>query len=74
LVEIESLGLKLGPWEGTFEQQTGTWLRFWDLDGELLLTGDEKAEAERHKAEAERQKADLLAAKLRELGVDPDAL
>ena len=33
-----------------------------------------KAEAERRKAEAERQKALKLAAKLRELGLDPDAL
>jgi Uma2 family endonuclease len=33
-----------------------------------------RAEAERQRAEAERQKAEKLAAKLRELGVDPDAV
>jgi hypothetical protein len=33
-----------------------------------------KAEAERQKAEAERQKAAKLAARLRELGVDPDTV
>lgn len=33
----------------------------------------QKAEAERQKAEAERQRAERLAARLRELGVDPDA-
>ena len=33
----------------------------------------QKAEAERQKAEAERQRAEALAAKLRALGIDPDA-
>lgn len=52
--------------------------------GERFLTMDELAQlhrqtrqqidAERQRAEAERQRADALAAKLRELGVDPDAL
>ena len=34
----------------------------------------EQADVERQKAELERQKANRLAAKLRELGLDPDAL
>ncbi|MHC5830119.1 MAG: hypothetical protein ACYT04_82865, partial [Nostoc sp.] len=33
----------------------------------------QRAEQERQRAEQERQRADILAAKLRELGVDPDA-
>ena len=32
----------------------------------------QRAEAERQRAEAERQRADRLAARLRELGVDPE--
>jgi hypothetical protein len=36
------------------------WLRWWDAAGNLLLTGDERA--------------DRLAAKLREMGGDPDAV
>jgi hypothetical protein len=34
----------------------------------------QRAEQERQKAEQERQKAAMLAAKLRELGIDPDAI
>jgi uncharacterized membrane protein len=47
----------------------------------LLLTGEERAEAERQRAEAERQRAETaeqenarLREQLRALGVDPDAL
>lgn len=87
-VDLEPLGLRLGTWHGVFEQQEGLWLRFFDASDQLLPTGDEKAEAERGKAEAERKKAEAergradaeraraeaLAQKLRELGVDPEAL
>jgi Uma2 family endonuclease len=34
----------------------------------------QRAEAERQRAETERRKADLLAARLREMGVDPDSI
>jgi uncharacterized membrane protein len=47
----------------------------------LLLWSSEQAQherllaqQERQRAEQERQRADVLAAKLRELGVDPDRL
>jgi hypothetical protein len=40
----------------------------------LLLSGDERAEQEKQRAEQEKQRADRLAAKLRELGCDPDAV
>ncbi|MBL8866357.1 MAG: Uma2 family endonuclease [Planctomycetia bacterium] len=36
-------------------------------------TEKQRAEAERQRAEAEKQRADFLAARLRQLGVDPDA-
>ncbi|MBF2047948.1 MAG: hypothetical protein IGS54_11395 [Elainella sp. C42_A2020_010] len=39
---------------------------------ELLPTDKELAEQERQRAEEERQRADRLAAKLRELGIDPN--
>jgi hypothetical protein len=48
---------------------------------ELLLTAEERAEQhrqevarERRRADNERQRAERLAARLRELGVDPDQL
>jgi hypothetical protein len=50
------------------------WLRWWDSQGNLLLWSSEQAQQERQRAQQERQRADLLAAKLRELGVDPDRL
>jgi Uma2 family endonuclease len=53
-------------------------LRFFNEAGQLIPTPEEAAEAaevmvieERQRAEAERQRAEKLAAKLRELGIDP---
>lgn len=78
---IPQLELFLGIWYGERLRQTTNWLRWWDVDGNLLLWSAEqaeqerqRAEQERQRAEQERQRAELLAAKLRELGVDPDAL
>ncbi|KPQ34044.1 MAG: hypothetical protein HLUCCO16_17710 [Phormidium sp. OSCR] len=48
------------------------WLRWWDSQGNLLLHGEERAEQEHQRAEQEHQRAERLAARLRELGVDPD--
>jgi len=48
------------------------WLRWWDNLGNLLLWSSEQAEQERPRADQESQRAERLAAKLRELGVDPD--
>lgn len=48
------------------------WLRWWDLQGNLLLTGEERAEQESQRAEQERQRADRLTAQLRSLGVEPE--
>ncbi|MEZ2276461.1 MAG: Uma2 family endonuclease [Microcoleus sp.] len=81
----ESLGLWLGIWEGQIENSQGTWLRFFDNDGNLVLMGDEaetqRAELERQQKEEaiqqleiEKQQKERLAAKLRELGIDPDEI
>jgi hypothetical protein len=68
------LGIELGIWNGEYFNQTLPWLRWWDQDGNLLLAGDERAEQERERAERETRRAEQLAAKLRELGVDPNQL
>jgi hypothetical protein len=80
-VRIPELDLSLGIWSGERLGQTINWLRWWDSQGNLLLWSSEQAQherllaqQERQRAEQERQRADLLAAKLRELGVDPDRL
>lgn len=69
---FESLGLGLVEWHGTFETMNERWLRWRLADGSLVLTGAERAEAERARAEAASARADALAAKLRALGIDPD--
>jgi hypothetical protein len=57
----------LGIWQGSYMNQNLPWLRWWDSEGNLLLIGDERAKKE-------TQRADRMAAKLRELGIDPDEL
>ncbi|NET67540.1 MAG: Uma2 family endonuclease [Moorea sp. SIO1G6] len=55
---IEPLGIELGLWQGTYQNQNQLWLRWWDNQGNLLLIGNERAEVERaraQKAEQERQ-------------------
>ena len=86
-VWIAPLGLALGVWQGTRENRTGYWLRWWNSQGELLPWGKEQVEQEhqlveqerqlveqeRQRAEQERQRADRLAAQLRAAGIDPEA-
>ena len=55
---IEPLGVELGVWQGSYQNQTQRWLRWWDSEGNLLLTGSERAELEQHRAEQERQRAE----------------
>ncbi|MGC9505293.1 Uma2 family endonuclease [Baaleninema sp.] len=78
---IPEADLGLTQWEGTFEGSRTTWLRWCDRDGQILLTGDEKADRERRRAdrehqraEQEHQRAERLARLLRERGIDPDTL
>jgi Uma2 family endonuclease len=71
---IAQLGLELGIWHGMFIGGNLPWLRWWDADGNLLLTGHERAEQELQRALQEKQYAERLAARLRELGVDPKSV
>lgn len=73
-MRIPELDLWLGIWSGERLGQTINWLRWWDEAGNLLLWSSEQAQQERLRAEQERLRAEVLAAKLRELGVDPDRL
>ncbi|MGF1538385.1 MAG: Uma2 family endonuclease [Elainellaceae cyanobacterium] len=66
------LQLFLGVYDGK--------LRFFTPEGDLVPTPEEAAQAaseqletERQRSETERQRAERLAAKLRELGIDPEA-
>ncbi len=62
---IPELGVELGIWQGEYMNQALPWLRWWDNAGNLLLTGEERADRE-------MDRADRLAAKLRELGINPE--
>ena len=69
---ITPLGVELGLWQGVYQNVERPWLRWWDAEGNLLLTGEERvliaeeviaeerqrAEAERQRAETERQRAE----------------
>jgi Uma2 family endonuclease len=62
---FESVGLGLIEWEGVFEGTGGQWLRWCTRDARVVPTGAERAET----AEARAQR---LAARLQELGIDPN--
>ena len=75
------MNLFLGVWQGKKAEMTTGWLRWWDKDGNLLLWGQESLDLERQrlaeekeKTEQEKQRAEKLASKLRNLGINPDAL
>jgi Uma2 family endonuclease len=79
----ETFELWVGVWNGTVEDDSNTWLRFYDKAGNVVLLPEEaqrqradaeqqRADAEQQRADAEQQRAERLAAKLRELGEDPD--
>lgn len=84
---MPALGIGLRTWHGAYEGMEDEWLRWCDIDGTLLPTGAELAAEERVRAAAARQRAEQaeeraeqaesraerLAAKLRALGVDPEA-
>ena len=68
-------------WEGDNEGVTTTWLRWADAEGHILPTRCEMAqqaqqEAQQAKLEAQQAQTEKqkLAAKLRAMGIDPEAL
>jgi hypothetical protein len=55
---ISPLGVELGIWQGYYQNLELPWLRWWDAQGNLLLTGQERAER--------------LSAQLRAAGIEPE--
>jgi Uma2 family endonuclease len=55
---IVLLGVELGLWQGSYQNQEMLWLRWWDEEGNLLLIGDERAELERLRGEKQREIAE----------------
>jgi hypothetical protein len=59
-------------WEGTRENLTSKWLRWWDEQGNLLLWSSELVEQKQQEIEQQKQRADKLAAQLKALGIEPE--
>ncbi len=55
---LRNIGLGLTLWSGKFENTSDEWLRWCDLDGNLLLTGEELAIQEKKLARKERVRAE----------------
>jgi Uma2 family endonuclease len=64
---ISEWSVSLGVWQGTYRGIERLWLRWFDVQGKLMPTPEESV-----KAAGER--ADRLAQRLREMGIDPDAV
>jgi hypothetical protein len=72
---IAPMGVELGIWQGFYLNAELPWLRWWDAQGNLLLTGEERAEVERQKRERIVDKLRSLSAEqLNALGIDPEML
>ncbi|MEM7554139.1 MAG: Uma2 family endonuclease [Cyanobacteria bacterium P01_A01_bin.84] len=78
---FNEIHLILGVWQGCYQNVQGLWLRWYHSNGDLILTAAERvkqehtrAEQEHIRAEQERARAERLAAKLRDLGIDPSQL
>jgi Uma2 family endonuclease len=69
---IEPLGVELGIWQGRYKNVELPWLRWWDSQGNLLLTGEERAEQERQRAERAEGENARLREQLRALGIEPE--
>jgi Uma2 family endonuclease len=71
---IPEIQLFIGVWAGERLTQNMNWLRWWHPPGDLLLWPTEKTLLAQQQAEVAQQRSEALAAKLRELGVDPDQI
>ena len=79
---LDRIGVGLTLWRGEFEENiTRVWLRWCDIDGNVILTGaeqarlsDRRAENSDRRADNAEAKAQRLADRLRELGLNPDEL
>ncbi|MEB3340680.1 Uma2 family endonuclease [Okeania sp.] len=76
---LEKVGLGLTLWSGKFEGKEDVWLRWCDVEGNVIPTGAERAEQEKREkelalqqVEEEKQKVAQLEARLRALGIEPN--
>ncbi|MEQ8535855.1 MAG: Uma2 family endonuclease [Coleofasciculus sp. D1-CHI-01] len=70
-VWIPELDLGLGLWQGEFQGIERLWLRWYDAQGNWILT---ETEQERQRAETAETQLQSLLERLRESGIDPNTL
>ena len=64
---IPGVNLFLGVWEGTQQQRTGYWLRWWDGDGKMLLWWSEKSALDRQQLEQQQEQLEQQQQRIDEL-------
>ncbi|MCF4969462.1 Uma2 family endonuclease [Nostoc sp. CMAA1605] len=64
---LPEIGLGIGIEQGTYLGITREWMYWYNQEGQRLLTPEEQAQQA-------QQRAELLAERLRSLGIDPDSL
>ncbi len=67
---FDGLKLGLGLWHGEFDGITRSWLRWYDDQGNWLLTDWERAEQEQQRAEQEQQRAEQAESQLRQTALN----
>ncbi len=59
LVPIDPMGVELGIWRGWYGNLELPWFRWWDAQGNLLLTGDERARIAQDRAQQAEEQAKI---------------
>lgn len=72
-VWLPEINLGIGRSRETYLGRTREWLYWYDREGRRLATPEELAQRESERAAMAEQRAELLANRLREMGVDPDS-
>ena len=73
-VWLPEIGLGIGCERGTYQGITREWMYWYDESGKRYFTPEERiTESEERRQEAEK-KVQLMAEKLKSMGIDPDSL
>jgi Uma2 family endonuclease len=73
-VWLPEIGLGIGSARGTYQGITREWLYWYDEQGQRLLTPEERVQQAQQEMRQAQQRAQMLAERLKSLGVDPDSL
>lgn len=69
---IAPIDLELGLWQGSYQNQTMLWLRWWDIEGNLLLTGAERASLAEEALSAEARSRRAAIPRLLAMGLNTE--